>query len=97
MNEPNAEDYIDEGVPASLDAKVPGWLWVTYLTLPFWGIAWLCFFWNGSAGWFDRGAWHQLQQVANTTFPQLDLTMRDVEIPGQNQTDNVKPAQGNER
>jgi hypothetical protein len=78
-NEPSY-DFVDEGVPPSDNARVPGWLWLTYLTLPFWGIAWFVFFWNGSAGWFDRGAWHQLQQVANTTFPPLDISRGEKKI-----------------
>ena len=53
----------------SADAKVPGWLKLTYIILPVWGIITLYFFWNGSLGWFDRGSWAELQQAANTTYP----------------------------
>lgn len=70
----SSDPYMDQGVPASNDAKISRWLLVLYFTLPFWGILWLYLFWNGSWGWFDRGAWNQLQQAANTTFPTLDLT-----------------------
>lgn len=66
--------YVDEGAPASNDARIPRWLLWVYVSLPIWGIIWFCLFWNGSFGWFDRGAWSQLQQAANTTYPALDLT-----------------------
>lgn len=72
-----ANDFVDEDIPASNDAQVPGWLWITYLTLPFWGIAWFFFFWNGSAGVFDRGAWQQLQQVANTAYPHIEHPIKE--------------------
>lgn len=62
------ELYGDPGI-ASYDAKVPKFLWVTYLLLPIWGIFTFYYFWNGSLGWFDRGYWHELQIAANTTFP----------------------------
>ncbi len=62
------ELYGDPGI-ATFDAKVPKFLIATYLVLPFWGLAALYYFWNGSIGWFDRGYWHELQIAANTTFP----------------------------
>lgn len=62
------EEYGDEMI-RSYDAKVPPFLKWTYLLLPIWGIITLYIFWNGSIGWFDRGAWQQLQIAANTTFP----------------------------
>jgi hypothetical protein len=58
----------DEGSPPSDDAKVPAWLILTYVTLPIWGIITFYLYWNGSAGWLDRGYWKQLQEAANTTF-----------------------------
>ena len=71
------ELYGDPGI-ASYDAKVPTFLKYTYLILPFWGIFTFYFFWNGSAGWFDRGAWKELQIAANTTFP-----IENQNMPGQ--------------
>lgn len=65
------EEYGDSGI-TSKDAKVPLWLKLTYLTLPFWGIISFSLFWNGSWGWFDRGYWGQLQHAANTTFPYVN-------------------------
>jgi hypothetical protein len=66
--EGKSEDYENE-VFHSSDAKVPKFLKWTYILLPIWGIITLYIFWNGSTGWFDRGAWQQLQVAANTTFP----------------------------
>jgi hypothetical protein len=63
-----AEFYGDTGI-ASLDAKVPKFLKWTYAILPVLGLIGLYIFWNGSVGWFDRGAWRELQIAANTTFP----------------------------
>ncbi len=60
---------VEYAVPSSNDAKVPGWLKLTYIILPIWGIFTFYFYWNGSAGWLDRGYWNKLQQAANTTFP----------------------------
>lgn len=55
---------------ASYDAKVPLFLWLTYISLPIWGIITLYFFWNGSiGGWLDPGYWKELQIAANTTAP----------------------------
>lgn len=64
------EEYGDPGI-RSLDAPVPKWLIVTFIVLPIWGVISFFIFWNGSTGWFDRGYWHQLQQAANTTYPQI--------------------------
>lgn len=68
------ELYGDPGI-ASYDAKVPKFLSFTYAILPIWGICALCYFWNGSNGWFDRGYWHELQIAANTTFPIENIYM----------------------
>lgn len=57
---------IDQGVPSSDDARVPRWLIYSYCILPIAGFIFLYFFWDGSFGWFDRGAWGALQQAANT-------------------------------
>jgi hypothetical protein len=69
------EDHIEEYGDAyitSKDAKVPRWLILIFLILPFWGIYTFAVYWNGSEGWLDRGYWHQLQIAANTTFPQIN-------------------------
>lgn len=65
------EFYGDTGI-ASKEGTVPAWLKVLIVLLLVWGAAWLYFFWNGSAGWIDRGYWHQLEQAANTTTPWRD-------------------------
>lgn len=65
------EDYGDEGIK-TFNAKIPKFLILTYFILPIWGIVTFCIFWNGSVGWFDRGAWQQLQIAANTTFPEVN-------------------------
>ena len=65
------EDYGDTGIQ-SKNTPVPRWLLATYLILPIWGIISFCLYWNGSEGWLDRGYWRELQQAANTTFPQIE-------------------------
>lgn len=57
---------VDQGVPPSNDARIPRWLVYSYYILPIAGFIFLYFFWDGSFGWFDRGAWSALQQAANT-------------------------------
>lgn len=47
--------------------KIPLFLILTYVILPIWGIYFMISYWNGSHGWTDRGAWHELQVAANTT------------------------------
>jgi hypothetical protein len=69
------ELYGDPGI-ASFDAKVPKFLLIMYLILPIWGLITFFYFWNGSAGWLDRGYWHELQIAANTTFPIENQNMR---------------------
>jgi hypothetical protein len=68
MTHPEIEEYGDEAI-ASYDAPVPGWLKLTYIILPIIGLVCFYLYWNGSAGWLDRGYWHQLQEAAQTTFP----------------------------
>lgn len=68
QDHPEMEYYGDPKI-TSLDAKVPLFLKLTYIIFPIWGIFTFYFFWNGSAGWFDRGYWKELQVAANTTFP----------------------------
>lgn len=60
------EEYGDHRIASYEGPKIPKFLWLTYLSLPIWGIATLIYFWSGSLGWFDRGYWHQLQIAANT-------------------------------
>jgi hypothetical protein len=64
----DVELYGDPGI-SSCDGKVPTFLKCVYMILPIWGVLTWCIFWNGSVGWFDRGAWKELQIAANTTFP----------------------------
>jgi hypothetical protein len=65
------EFYGDEQI-ASFDKEIPGWLKLTYLVMPLWGIVWFCLYWNGSWGWLDPGYWKELQRAANTTFPHIN-------------------------
>lgn len=67
-NEQTVVDYEDDRIK-SYDAKIPKFLIFSYIVVPIWGIVTFIIFWNGSVGWFDRGAWQQLQVAANTTFP----------------------------
>lgn len=71
MDDSEIEEYGDPGV-ASRNAKVPKFLLLTYLILPFWGVFTLYMYWNGSVGWLDRGYWAELQRAANTTMPQVN-------------------------
>lgn len=73
------ELYGDPGI-ASYDAKVPTFLKLVYIVLPIWGLFTLYFFWNGSIGWFDRGAWKELQIAANTTYPFINQTVLQEKI-----------------
>lgn len=66
----NENDVFDtEGVPLSREGKVPVWLKVLFWVLMAWGLWAMIAFWSGSFGWFDRGAWHALQEAAHTTAP----------------------------
>jgi hypothetical protein len=71
--EKKPEELIASNVAPHLDiqeytnTRVPLFLKLTYLILPFWGFYFLIVYWNGSTGWTDRGAWHELQVAANTT------------------------------
>ena len=87
--------YGDPGI-ASYDAKVPKFLKLTYALLPVWGIITFCYFWNGSAGWFDRGAWKELQIAANTTFPIenqniLPQNLDELELPSETRHKAINP------
>jgi hypothetical protein len=50
------------------EAGIPTFLYFVYAILPFWGILWFYFFWNGSVGWLDRGYWSELEGAARTKF-----------------------------
>ena len=77
--EEEIELYGDPGI-ATFDAKVPKFLKFTYIFWPIWGIVAFYFFWNGSAGWFDPGVWHELQIAANTTFPIQNQNMPEKQL-----------------
>lgn len=62
------EEYV---VPPSYENPIPRWLKWVYIILPIWGLFAFYLYWNGSYGWLDRGYWQQLQQAANTTYPQI--------------------------
>jgi hypothetical protein len=64
----NNGEALEPEVPRSNHNPVPGWLKLTYWTLPFWGIFAFFLYWNGSRGWLDRGHWEGLQKAANTTW-----------------------------
>lgn len=71
MSEEGKDDieyYGDEYI-ASYHGTVPSWLKFNYIFWLAWGVVWFILFWNGSAGYLDRGYWQQLQRAANTTFP----------------------------
>ncbi len=70
-HEDDVEHYGDPGI-ASAHAPVPSWLIYNYIFWPLFGLFWLYLFFNGSWGFLDRGYWFQLQQAANTTFPQIE-------------------------
>lgn len=72
------EEYGETGI-YSADAKIPGWLKLTYLILPIWGIIWFFFSWNGAAGWMDRGHWSELEKAANTQFPNVNYNDNDTQ------------------
>ncbi len=78
-HETNEIEFYGDPDISSRDAKVPKFLILTYAILPFWGLLTLYYFWNGSAGWFDRGYWHELQVAANTTFPIVNQNMIPLE------------------
>lgn len=65
----------DYEVPESYENRIPRWLLWTYILLPIWGIFTGVYYFNGSAGWLDRGYWKQLQIAANTTFPAKNQDM----------------------
>jgi hypothetical protein len=77
QSEEELETYGDPRI-ASKDASIPLWLWLTYISLPIWGIVWFFLFWNGSWGWFDRGYWGELQKAAKTTFQEEKALRNDV-------------------
>jgi hypothetical protein len=70
--EEHIELYGDDRI-ASKDAKVALWLKIAYVLVSLWALLSLVLYWNGSAGWLDRGYWSQLQKAANTTYPFQNL------------------------
>lgn len=68
IQDPDVDLYGDKDI-ASGHAPPPKWLIVSNTFFTIFGLIWLCFFWNGSYGWLDRGYWSQLQRAANTTYP----------------------------
>ena len=67
--------FGDNEVDEFDDTKVPTFLKWTYLILPVWGLIWGYLYWDGSAGWLDRGYWQELEAAAKTTFTkQIDET-----------------------
>lgn len=90
QNEGEQEFYGDTGI-SSFDAKVPKFLKAAYLFWPLWGIVSLCYFWNGSCGWLDRGYWHELQIAANTTFPIENQNMLPQNQPADQETEIEPP------
>lgn len=61
-------EYYADGSISSKDTPVPKWILFIALTLPLWGIYAFYVYWDGSAGWLDRGYWKELQEAANTTY-----------------------------
>lgn len=60
---------MEEEIPSSDEKKIPTFLYFTYAILILGGIVAFFAFWNGSAGWSDRGYSQKLQQAASTTYP----------------------------
>lgn len=58
-----------EEVPPSEENKIPKILIYIFILLFIGGLAGFFINWNGAHGWFDRGYWQKLQQVAETTYP----------------------------
>jgi hypothetical protein len=65
-NSNDIDTYGGDEVREYRNKPVPQFLKFVYFVLPFWGALWFYLFWNGSAGWLDRGGWSELQRVANT-------------------------------
>lgn len=61
------ETYGDHEVTEFANTPVPTFLKFVYLLLPLWGIFWWVQYWDGSAGFLDRGYWKELQVQARTT------------------------------
>lgn len=61
--------YSDGEIEEFKATPVPKFLKWVYLILPIWGIVWFWLYWDGSAGWLDKGHWFQLEKAANTTYP----------------------------
>ena len=61
------DDYAGGEIKEYANTTVPTFLKCVYVIMPIFGIVWTLTFWNGSAGWFDRGYWYELENAANTT------------------------------
>lgn len=60
-------EYGDHEIQELEDTTVPFFLKVQYVFITLLVFASLFYFWNGSAGYFDRGYWKELQVAAGTT------------------------------
>lgn len=78
------EEYGEQGI-ASGDAPIPNWLKFNYVLWPVVGLISFYYFWNGSAGWLDRGYWNELQRAASTVYPfnTVELIEKNAENPRQ--------------
>ena len=84
-------ELYGEPAIATYHANVPLFLKLTYIVLPVWGIAMAIIYFNGSIGWLDRGAWHQLQIAANTTLPYENYSLSEKPVnPSHNKKDKQK-------
>ena len=72
------DEYADHEIMEYANTKIPSFLKWVYLICPIWGIFWMYTFWDGSAGWLDRGYWYELEESANT-IPKFNFTIEDSE------------------
>lgn len=86
----NERDLYGDDQLESKNASIPGWLKLTYLLLPIWGIIWFMLFWNGTEGWLDRGHWKQLEEAAKTNLTEQDIkAIKDFKAPATAAKKNV--------
>ncbi len=64
--------YADHEVEEFDDTGIPTFLKWVYVILPIWGVFWFYMYWDGSAGFLDRGYWRDLEKAANTTIQKVD-------------------------
>jgi len=60
--------FAEHDIEEFEDTPTPAFLKWLYVLIPIWGIVWFIFYWNGSQGTLDRGAWQGLEKAAKTTF-----------------------------